>query len=108
MTGTLVDLGAISVRQRRYTAAFWASARGAIALVRTAPPVFDLDLGRAAIGGYEPGKTSAQAAADYTVTLPRSPIPPGRAYSTRCRYSTQRTPGCSAWWLPGPGCPTTR
>ena len=34
--------------------------------MRTAPSVFDLDLGQTATGGYEPGKTSAQATADYT------------------------------------------
>ena len=65
VTGTLVDLGTYPPASG-YTAAFWAPARGAIALVRTAPPVFDLDLGQTAIGGYEPGKTSPQAAADYT------------------------------------------
>ncbi len=65
VTGTLVDLGTFPPASG-YTAAFWAPAKGAIALVRTAPPVFDLDLGQTAIGGYEPGKTSAQAAADYT------------------------------------------
>ncbi len=65
VTGTLVDLGTVTPASGP-TAAFWAPAKGAIALVRTAPPVFDLDLGQTAIGGYEPGKTSAQAAADYT------------------------------------------
>ena len=65
VTGTLVDLGTYPPASG-YTAAFWAPARGAIALVRTAPSVFDLDLGQTAIGGYEPGKTSFQAAADYT------------------------------------------
>jgi hypothetical protein len=65
VTGTLVDLGTYPPAGG-YTAAFWAPARGAIALVRTAPSVFDLDLGQTAIGGYEPGTTSAQAAADYT------------------------------------------
>ena len=65
VTGTLVDLGTYPPASG-YTAAFWAPARGAIALVRTAPSVFDLDLGQTAIGGYEPGKTSFQAATDYT------------------------------------------
>jgi hypothetical protein len=65
VTGKLVDLGTYPPLSG-YTPAFWAPARGAIALVRTAPPVFDLDLGQTATGGYEPGKTSLQAAADYT------------------------------------------
>ncbi len=64
VTGKLVDLG--SYPPASYTAAWWAPAQGSIALVRTPPPVFDLDLGQTATGGYEPGKTSAQAAADYT------------------------------------------
>ncbi len=66
VTGTLVDLGTIPPSGAGYTAAFWAPAKGRIALVRTAPPVFSLDIGQTATGGYEPGKTSAQAAADYT------------------------------------------
>lgn len=71
VTAKLVDLGtyppaAPGSSGSGYTAAFWASAKGAIALVRTAPSVFSLDLGQTATGGYEPGKTSAQAAADYT------------------------------------------
>ncbi|MGO9779306.1 MAG: hypothetical protein ACLPQY_05960 [Streptosporangiaceae bacterium] len=65
VTGPLVDLGAYPPASG-YTTAFWAPARGAIALVRTAPPVFDLNAGQAALGGYQPGKTSGQAAADYT------------------------------------------
>jgi hypothetical protein len=64
VTGKLVDLG--TYPPAGYTSAWWAPAQGAIALVRTPPPVFDLDLGQTAAGGYEPGKTSAQAAADYT------------------------------------------
>ena len=65
VTANLVDLGTYPPASG-YTAAFWAPARNAIALVRTAPSVFNLDLGQAATGGYQPGKTSAQAAADYT------------------------------------------
>ncbi len=65
VTGHLVDLGTY-LPASGYTPAFWAPAKGAIALVRTAPSVFSLDLGQTAIGGYEPGKISAQAAADYT------------------------------------------
>ncbi len=34
--------------------------------MRAAPSVFSLDAGQTAIGGYEPGKTSAQAAVDCT------------------------------------------
>ena len=65
VTGKLVDLGTLPTGSS-YTAAFWAPAKGGIALVRTALPVFSLDVGQTASGGYEPGKTSAQAAADYT------------------------------------------
>lgn len=65
VTAALVDLGTYPPATG-YTAAFWTAARGAIALVRTAPSVFDLDLGQTATGGYEPGRSSAQAAADYT------------------------------------------
>jgi hypothetical protein len=63
VTGPLVDLGIYQAAA--YTTAFWAPAKGGIALVRTAPPVFDLNIGQTATGGYEPGKTSAQAAVDY-------------------------------------------
>ena len=68
VTAKLVDLGTYvpAALGSGYTAAFWAPAKGAIALVRTAPSVFSLDAGQTATGGYEPGKTSAQAAADYT------------------------------------------
>ncbi len=65
VTGRLVDLGTVPPAAG-YTAAFWAPARGGIALVRTAPSVFSLDTGQTATGGYEPAKTSVQAAADYT------------------------------------------
>ena len=57
------------------TAAFWAPAKGAIALVRTPPPVFSLDAGQTATGGFEPGKTAAQAAADYTAYAAALPHP---------------------------------
>ena len=75
---------------------------------RTAPSVFNLDLGQTATGGYEPGKTSLQAAADYTAYAVALTHPPGRAYSSRLRCWTPGTPGCSAWSVPGPGCPTMR
>jgi len=64
VTGRLVDLGLYPTASG-YTEAFWAPARGGIALVRTAPPVFSLDLAQTATGGYVPGQISAQAAADY-------------------------------------------
>jgi hypothetical protein len=66
VTGKLVDLGTFPPGGAGYTPAFWAPAKGGIALVRTAPSVFSLDVGQTATGGFEPGKTSAQAAADYT------------------------------------------
>ena len=64
VTGRLVDLGLYPLASG-YTEAFWAPARGGIALVRTAPPVFSLDLAQTATGGYVPGQISVQAAADY-------------------------------------------
>ena len=78
VTAKLVDLGiyppAVS-GVSGYTTAFWAAAKGAIALVRAAPPVFDLDTGQTATGGYEPGKSSLQAAADYTAYAAALPHP---------------------------------
>jgi hypothetical protein len=70
VTGKLVDLGTYAPATpgssgTGYTPEFWAPAKGGIALVRSAPSTFSLDSGQTAIGGYEPGKTSAQAAADY-------------------------------------------
>lgn len=64
VTGRVVDLGLYPAASG-YTAAFWAPARGGIALVRTAPPVFSLDLAQTVTGGYVPGQISVQAAADY-------------------------------------------
>lgn len=71
VTGKIVDLGTYppavaGTSGSGYTAAFWAPAKGGIALVRAAPSTFSLDSGQTATGGYERGKTSAQAAADYT------------------------------------------
>jgi len=71
VTAKLVDLGVAPVPTTApagsdAAAAFWAPAKDGIALVRTAPSVFSLTLGQSAIGGYRPGKTSAQTAADYT------------------------------------------
>jgi hypothetical protein len=70
VTGNLVDLGtylptAAGSSGSGYTPEFWARARGAIALVRAAPSTFPLVTGQVATGGYEPGKSSAQVAADY-------------------------------------------
>lgn len=69
VTGRLVDLGVYPpIRATSATGnspEFWAPARGAIALVRTAPSTFSLATGQIPIGGYEPGKSSAQAGADY-------------------------------------------
>jgi hypothetical protein len=70
VTGKLVDLGSYPAdspgsSDTSYTPEFWAPARGAIALVRAAPSTFSLDTGQTATGGYEPGKSSTQAAADY-------------------------------------------
>ena len=64
VTGPLVDLGLYPLASG-YTEAFWALARGGIALVRAAPPVFSLDLGQTATGSYVPGEISAEAAVDY-------------------------------------------
>jgi hypothetical protein len=70
VTGRLVDLGTYTPATpgssgTGYTPEFWAAARGGIALVRTAPSTFPLASGQTATGGYEPGRSSAQAAADY-------------------------------------------
>jgi hypothetical protein len=64
VTGRLVDLGLYPVASG-YTEAFWAPARGGIALDRAAPPVFSLDLAQTATGGYVPGRISALAAIEY-------------------------------------------
>ena len=70
VTGNLVDLGtclptATGSSGTGYTPEFWVPARGAIALVRAAPSTFSLGTGQVATGGYEPGKSSPQVAADY-------------------------------------------
>ena len=68
VTGRLVDLGFYPAGNpvvSGYTEAFWAPARGGIALVRTAPPEFSLDLAQTATGGYVPGQISALAAIEY-------------------------------------------
>jgi hypothetical protein len=80
VTAKLADLGTYTPAApgsagSGYTAAFWAPAKGAIALVRTPPPVFSLDAGQTATGGFEPGKTSVQAAADYTAYAAALPHP---------------------------------
>ncbi|HEY5117257.1 MAG TPA: hypothetical protein VIJ00_17175 [Nakamurella sp.] len=71
VTARLVDLGPAPTPTAApagsdAAAAYWAPARGSIALVRTAPSVFPLNLAQRASGGYQPGKTSAESAADYT------------------------------------------
>jgi hypothetical protein len=68
--GPLIDLGTYTpavpgTAGTGYTPEFWAPAKGGIALVRTPPSTFPLATGQTATGGYEPGKTSPQAAADY-------------------------------------------
>jgi hypothetical protein len=68
VTGRLVDLGFYPAGNpvvSGNTEAFWAPARGGIALVRAAPPVFPLDLAQAVTGGYVPGQISALAAIEY-------------------------------------------
>ena len=68
VTGRLVDLGFYRPATRSsaaITEAFWAPARSGIALVRTAPPVFPLDLAQTVTGGYVPGQISALAAIEY-------------------------------------------
>jgi len=70
VTAKLVDLGVAPIPAAvpagsDAAAAFWAPATGSIALVRTAPSVFSLNLGQTATGGYLPGTTSAESAAAY-------------------------------------------
>jgi hypothetical protein len=64
VTGRLVDLGFYPAASG-FTGAFWEPARGGIALVRAAPPVFPLDLAQTPTGGYVPGQISAVAAIEY-------------------------------------------
>lgn len=70
VTGRLVDLGTypaavIGTSGTGYAPEFWLPASGGIALVRAAPSTFPLASTTTATGGYERGKTSEQAAADY-------------------------------------------
>ena len=70
VTGRLVDLGTYApavpgTSGTGYTPEFWAAAKGAIALVRVPPSTFALDSGQTATGGFIPGKTSVEAAAEY-------------------------------------------
>ena len=70
VTGRLVDLGTYTpavpgTSGTGYTPEFWAPAKDGIALVRVPPPVFPLDSGQTATGGYVPGSTSQQAALEY-------------------------------------------
>jgi hypothetical protein len=70
VTGRLVDLGTypaavVGTSGTGLSPEFWLPARGGIALVRAAPSTFSLAPVSPALGGYERGKTSQQAAADY-------------------------------------------
>lgn len=70
VTGDLVDLGTYTpavpgTSGTGYTPEFWAPAKDAIALVRVPPSVFALDSGQTPTGGFVPGKTSTEAAAQY-------------------------------------------
>ena len=64
VTGRLVDLGFYPLASG-LTGAFWAPARGGIALVRAVLPEFSLDLAQTPTGGYVPGQISAVAAIEY-------------------------------------------
>ena len=110
VTGRLVDLGIYPPARvfRLDTAAFWAPARGGIALVRTAPPVFSLDLARPPTGGYVPGRTSLQAAADYTAYAAALAHPAWQGILTPVPLLDARTLVCSASSAPGPACRTRR
>jgi len=113
VTAKLVDLGiyppAVSgTSGSGYTTAFWAPAKGAIALVRTAPPVFSLDTGQTATGGYEPGKSSAQAALDYTSYAAALPHPAWQGIFEPvslldARDAGARNDATSVWMLDHPG-----
>lgn len=70
VTGKLVDLGAypaavIGTSGTGYAPEFWLPARGGVALVRAALSVFSPSSTSLASGGFEQGKTSQQAVADY-------------------------------------------
>ncbi|HEV7212247.1 MAG TPA: hypothetical protein VGN47_11105 [Blastococcus sp.] len=70
VSGRLVDLGTYTpavpgTSGTGYTPQFWAPAKGAIALVRVPPSTFSLAAGQTATGGYRPGRTSTEAAADF-------------------------------------------
>jgi hypothetical protein len=65
ISGRLVDLGKYTPLW--YTPAFWARATGGIALVRVPPCTSSLDIGQMPTAGFEPHKSSLQAAADYEI-----------------------------------------
>jgi hypothetical protein len=74
VTAKLVDLGTyapavVGTSGTGAASAFWEPARGAIALVRSSPSTYPLAVAQTAIGGYEPGKTSNQAAMDYEASI---------------------------------------
>ena len=71
VSGRLVDLGTYTPAAPGTVGtgaglAFWAPAAGGIAIVHAPPSVASLDGLTTATGGYEPGKSSTQAAVDYT------------------------------------------
>ncbi len=65
INGRLVDLGTYTPLWYTYTPAFWAPARGEIALVRVPPSTFSPEIGQTPTGGFEPGQTPLQAMFDY-------------------------------------------
>lgn len=70
VSGKLVDLGSypaavVGTSGTGYALEYWLPAAGGVALVRAAPSTFSLSTTTTALGGYEQGKTSRQAAADY-------------------------------------------
>jgi hypothetical protein len=91
ISGRLVDLGMYT-----HTPEFWAPATGEIALVKVPPPSLSLDIGQMPTGGFEPGKTSQEAALDYAkyASLVTNPVFQGSSLPSSCW--TQSTPVCGA------------
>lgn len=70
VTGRLVDLGtyvpaAPGTSGTGYTPEFWLPAKDGIAMVRVPPSTFSMDTGQTATGGFIPGTSSGEAAAEY-------------------------------------------
>jgi MYXO-CTERM domain-containing protein len=63
INGKLVDLGEYSPLW--YTPAFWARAKGGVALVRVPQSTFSLDIGQIPFGGFEHDRNSLEAVVDY-------------------------------------------